>query len=205
MVDLAGLPDNAEASQGRRNAFYVLYGLMLMVIPPVSLLPIFPAFYLFDQIDDYLSDITEIHYHWYLPLITWPTALFMTAGTVLLIALVRWLVLPRVTSGTYSIWSGFYLRKWVVALTTEVTLDTLTSLFATIYMRAWYRIMGAGIGQGSEISTNLAGRYDLVTVGSKNFLADEGGCSGTRRSGAAGCTSSPVRHGGPRLHRQRRR
>jgi non-ribosomal peptide synthetase-like protein len=173
MVDLAALPDQAEATGSRRNVFYVLYGLMLMVIPPVSLLPIFPAFYLFDQIDDYLSEITEIHYHWYLPLITWPTALFMTAGTVLLIALVRWMVLPRVTSGRYSIWSGFYLRKWIVALTTEVTLDTLTSLFATIYMRAWYRLMGARIGQASEISTNLAGRYDLVTVGSKNFLADE--------------------------------
>ena len=173
MVDLAALPDNAEASQGRRHAFYVLYALMLMAIPPVSLLPIFPAFYLFDQIDDYLSEITEIHYHWYLPVVTWPTALLMTAGTVLLIALVRWIVLPRVTSGSYSIWSGFYLRKWMVALMTEVTLDTLTSLFATIYMRAWYRLMGARIGKGSEISTNLAGRYDLVTVGSKNFLADE--------------------------------
>ena len=173
MVDMEALPPNAEASQGRRNGFYALYALMLMVIPPVGLLPIFPAFYLFDQIDEYLSEITDIHYHWYLPLITWPTALFMTAGTVLLIALVRWLVLPRVTSGRYSIWSGFYLRKWVVALATEVTLETLTSLFATIYMRAWYRLMGAGIDKGSEISTNLAGRYDLVTVGSKNFLADE--------------------------------
>jgi non-ribosomal peptide synthetase-like protein len=173
MVDVAALPEPAEASPERRRAFYILYGLMLTVLPPVSLLPIFPAFYIFDQIDDYLADITEIHYHWYLPLITWPTALFMTAATVLLIAVVRWLVLPRVTSGTYSIWSGFYLRKWLVALATEVTLDTLTSLFATIYMRAWYRMMGAGIGNGSEISTNLAGRYDLVTVGSKNFLADE--------------------------------
>jgi non-ribosomal peptide synthetase-like protein len=142
-------------------------------MPAVSLLPIFPAFYLFDRIDDRLSDFIEIHYHWYLPVITWPTALFMTAVTVLLIAVVRWLILPRVTSGRYSIWSGFYLRKWTVALATEVTLDTLTSLFATIYMRAWYRLMGARIGRGAEISTNLAGRYDLTTIGAKNFIADE--------------------------------
>jgi non-ribosomal peptide synthetase-like protein len=33
--------------------------------------------------------------------------------------------------------------------------------------------MGAGIGKGSEISTNLAGRYDITDVGAKNFIADE--------------------------------
>ncbi|HEY9857281.1 MAG TPA: hypothetical protein V6D05_16165, partial [Stenomitos sp.] len=39
--------------------------------------------------------------------------------------------------------------------------------------RAWYRLMGAKIGKGSEISTNLAGRYDLVEIGEKCFIADE--------------------------------
>jgi non-ribosomal peptide synthetase-like protein len=54
-----------------------------------------------------------------------------------------------------------------------VTLETLNSLYATIYMRHWYRLMGAKIGKGSEISSNLAGRYDLVDVGENNFLGDE--------------------------------
>ena len=44
--------------------------------------------------------------------------------------------------------SGFYMRKWVVALATEVTLETLSSLFATIYMRAWYRADGRDDRQG---------------------------------------------------------
>ena len=66
------------------------------------------------SLSDSLSDITDIDYHWYLPLLTWPTAMLMTAGTVLLIAGIRWLVLPRVSSGTYSVHSGFYLRKWAV-------------------------------------------------------------------------------------------
>jgi non-ribosomal peptide synthetase-like protein len=139
----------------------------------VSLLPIFPAFYLFDQIDDVISEFLAVSYLWYLPALAWPTAMFMIFATVLLIALTRWIVLPRVRSGTYSIFSGFYLRKWLVALATEVTLDTLTSLYATIYMRRWYQGMGAAIGKGAEISTNLAGRYDLSTIGAKNFIADE--------------------------------
>jgi non-ribosomal peptide synthetase-like protein len=60
-----------------------------------------------------------------------------------------------------------------MALATEVLLETLNSLFATIYMRYWYLMMGTKIGKGSELSTNLAGRYDLVEIGKGNFIGDE--------------------------------
>jgi non-ribosomal peptide synthetase-like protein len=173
MVDVAALPAFAEASAGRRAFFDLCYATALACIPPVSLLPIFPAFFIFDQIDDVISEFLEVSYLWYLPVLAWPTALFMIFATVMIIAVTRWLVLPKVRTGTYSIFSGFYMRKWVVALATEVTLETLTSLYATVYMRAWYRIMGATIGKGAEISTNLAGRYDLTEIGAKNFIADE--------------------------------
>ena len=33
--------------------------------------------------------------------------------------------------------------------------------------------MGAKIGKDSEISTNLSGRYDIVEIGEKCFIADE--------------------------------
>ncbi|WP_375410248.1 Pls/PosA family non-ribosomal peptide synthetase, partial [uncultured Methylobacterium sp.] len=173
MADPAALPEAAPASARRRAGLTLAYAFLLAAIPAVGLLPIFPAFYIFDQLSDSLGQLTDIDYHWYLPLLTWPTAMLMTAGTVMLIAGIRWLVLPRVSSGTYSIHSGFYLRKWAVALAAEVTLETLSSLFATVYMRAWYRLMGARMGQGAEISTNLAGRYDLADIGARNFIADE--------------------------------
>ena len=34
-------------------------------------------------------------------------------------------------------------------------------------------MMGAKIGKDSEISTNIAGRYDIVDIGDKCFIADE--------------------------------
>lgn len=173
MVDLDVLPPQAQASTRRRAAMTAFYVFMLIVLPPVSLLPIFPAFWLFDQIDDWIATWSEISYLWYLPLLTWPTAIGLIAFTVFLMAGLRWAILPRVTSGSHSIHSGFYARKWTVALATEVTLDTLSSLFATIYMRFWYRLMGASIGKGAEISTNLSGRYDLTGIGAGNFIADE--------------------------------
>jgi non-ribosomal peptide synthetase-like protein len=173
VVDVASLPPQAEASTRRRALMTAFYVLMLVVLPPVSLLPIFPAFWLFDKIDDWVATWSDISYLWYLPILTWPTAIGLIAFTVLLMAALRWAILPRVTSGSYSIHSGFYARKWTVALATEVTLETLSSLFATIYMRFWYRLMGAQIGKGAEISTNLSGRYDLTGIGAGNFIADE--------------------------------
>ena len=172
-VDPAELPVPATAGRLRRGAHAAFYAVMLLALPPISLMPIFPAFYLFDNLDGLLGAVFGVNYLYYLPLIAWPTAMALVAVTVCMIAAVRWIVLPRVEAGTYSVHSGFYLRKWMVALSTEVMLDTLSSLYATVYMRAWYRLMGAKIGKDAEISTNLAGRYDLVEIGEKCFIADE--------------------------------
>jgi non-ribosomal peptide synthetase-like protein len=136
-------------------------------------MPIFPAFYIFDRLADWFEASFGFGYMKVLPLLAWPTAMALIVITVGLIAAIRWMVLPSVKPGTYSVHGGFYFRKWIVALCTELTLETLSSLYATVYMRAWYRLMGAKIGKGSEISTNLSGRYDLIDIGEKCFVADE--------------------------------
>ena len=153
----------------------LMYGVLLLAIPPLGLLPIFPAFWVFDRIDDLIgtADFDRTLYMLSIPVMALPTAFVMVLVTVGFIAACRWVILPRVREGTYSVHSWFYFRKWAVALATEVTLETLSSLFATVYMRAWYRLMGAKIGKDAEISTNLSGRYDLVEIGEKCFIADE--------------------------------
>jgi non-ribosomal peptide synthetase-like protein len=163
----------AEAGPLRRVVMGLVTVAALMVLPPISLLPIFPAFMLFDKLADFIGRFTAVNYLYYVPVLAWPTAMVMILVTVLLIAAFRWIVLPKVSPGTYSIHSWFYMRKWMVALCTELTLETLSSLYATVYMRAWYRLMGARIGRDAEISTNLSGRYDLIDIGEKCFIADE--------------------------------
>ncbi|ARJ67358.1 peptide synthetase [Magnetospirillum sp. ME-1] len=170
MVDEAALPQAAHATVGRKLALTILYGLMLVVLPPISLLPIFPAFFIFERLSDYF---VGGEYATILPLLAWPTAMALIAVTVLLIAIVRWTVLPVVTAGSFSIYGSLYVRKWIVALATELMLETLSSLYATVYMRLWYRLMGAKIGKDAEISCNLAGRYDLTEIGPGCFIADE--------------------------------
>jgi non-ribosomal peptide synthetase-like protein len=174
-VNEAALDAQAQAGAPRRLAMTLMFTALVLFIPPLGLLPIFPAFWVFDRLDSWMG-IAEAEHAYYLaaiPLFAWPTAFVLVLVTVAFIAAFRWLVLPRVREGAYSVWSNFYLRKWAVALATEVTLETLSSLFATLYMRTWYRLMGAKIGKDTEISTNLSGRYDLVDIGDKCFIADE--------------------------------
>lgn len=173
VIDPASLPDAAQAGMLRRGVQGLLYLVLLLVLPPVSLIPVLPAFYFIDSFGDRVAAQWGIDPMVMLPMTAWPAAIGLIAITVLLIALVRWTILPRVKAGHYSVHSWFYLRKWAVALATELTLETLSSLYATVYMRAWYRLMGAKIGKDSEISTNLSGRYDLTEIGEKCFIADE--------------------------------
>ncbi len=175
MVDLAELPEPAVATPARRAFNTFIYTFLLLIVPPISLLPIFPSFWVFDHVDDWFGiiDTSRLVYLATIPLMAWPTSFVLVLITVALVAAIRWIILPSVREGVYSVHSGFYVRKWAVALVTEVTLDTLSSLYATVYMRNWYRLMGAKIGKDAEISTNLAGRYDLIEIGEKCFIADE--------------------------------
>ncbi len=175
LVDRAALPPLATASSLRRVGMNILYSITLLAVPPLGLLPIIPAFWVFDKIDDLIgvADVDRMLYMAMIPIMAWPTAFVTVLATVGFMAAFRWLILPSVKEGTYSIHSWFYFRKWAVALASEITLETLSSLFATIYMQAWYRLMGAKIGKDAEISTNLSGRYDLVEIGEKCFIADE--------------------------------
>jgi non-ribosomal peptide synthetase-like protein len=175
MVDRAQLEPPSIASGARKFSMGLIYLALLLAIPPLGLLPIFPAFWVFDKIDDMIgvADVDRTLYMATIPVMAWPTAFVMVLVTVGFIAVCRWVILPRVREGVYSVHSWFYLRKWAVTLATEITLETLSSLYATVYMRAWYRLMGAKIGKDAEISTNLSGRYDLVEIGEKNFIADE--------------------------------
>ncbi|WP_342395099.1 Pls/PosA family non-ribosomal peptide synthetase [Rhodoblastus sp. 17X3] len=174
-VDKESLRPFAEVSSGKRALQTFVYALLLLAIPPVGLLPLFPAFWVFDRIDEFLglAATSRMLYMAAIPIMAWPTSFVMVLVTVAFIVVVRWTVLPRVREGVYSVFSWFYLRKWAVSLATEVTLETLSSLYATVYMRSWYRMMGAKIGKDSEISTNIPGRYDLVEIGDKCFIADE--------------------------------
>ncbi|MBS0481985.1 MAG: amino acid adenylation domain-containing protein [Proteobacteria bacterium] len=156
-----------------RVARALAYLVMLLILPAISILPVVPAFRLMEWLDSIINPLIGISYLWYMPILALSAGASLVALTLLMIVVVRWLVLPRVRVGRYPIASGFYLRRWAVGLLIETALDTLSSLYATVYMRAWYRLMGCKIGKGTEVSTNFAGRFELITLGAGNFIADD--------------------------------
>jgi non-ribosomal peptide synthetase-like protein len=141
----------------------------------IGLLPIFPAFYVLYSMSFWLFGENEYVIPWsWVPILAWPAALVLVIVSMTTVVAVRWIALPlRVQPGRHSIFSSFYFRKWVVGLSFEAVLETMNSLYATVFMRNWYRSMGAKIGRGSEISASFAGRYDLIEMGENNFIGDE--------------------------------
>ncbi len=110
LVDRTAIEAFPTASLGRKTLLGFGYVAMLLVIPPLGLLPIFPAFWVFDQLDDWLSipDVDRFAYLASLPLLAWPTSFVMVLISVAFIVAMRWLVLPRVKAGRYSVFSFFY-------------------------------------------------------------------------------------------------
>ncbi|MGH6836455.1 MAG: amino acid adenylation domain-containing protein, partial [Methylocella sp.] len=105
MVDRAALDPPPTASRARRGIMAIMYGVLLLAIPPLGLLPIFPAFWVFDRIDDLIgtADIDRTRYMLSIPIMALPTAFVMVLVTVGFIAACRWVILPRVREGTYSV------------------------------------------------------------------------------------------------------
>ena len=89
-----------------------------------------------------------------------------------LMAAVKWLLLGRVRGGTYTVWSGYYLRFWIVRQLGALALELLHPIYATLFVRPWFRLMGATVGRRAEISTATSVVHDLVTIGPESFIAD---------------------------------
>ncbi len=89
-----------------------------------------------------------------------------------LMAAVKWSLLGRVRPGTFSVWSGFYLRFWIVRQLGGLALELLHPIYATLFVGPWFRLMGARVGRRAEISTATSVVHDLVTIGQESFIAD---------------------------------
>ena len=111
VVDEAELPAPATATPGRRTLQTFVYTVLLLIIPPLGLLPIFPAFWVFDRMDSWLDILDRTWYLAAIPIFAWPTSFALVLLTVGFIVVVRWAVLPRVKEGVYSIHSWFYVRQ----------------------------------------------------------------------------------------------
>jgi non-ribosomal peptide synthetase-like protein len=149
----------------RRLGFAVLSTLGLLVFPTLVSAAIFPGIVVMNKLN-YIDP-----YYWYLCL----SPLVGVSFVVLLaleIAALKWLLLGRVKPGRLPLHSLAYLRKWFVDQTMELSLDVVGPLYGSVYLAPWYRLLGAKVGRGAEVSTASFISPDLLSIGEDSFIAD---------------------------------
>jgi non-ribosomal peptide synthetase-like protein len=88
------------------------------------------------------------------------------------IAATKWLLLGRVRPGQAQVHGWFFFRKWAFDQAMGLSLDELGSLYATVFLNPWYRLLGVHLGKNSEISTASGASPDLLHIGDEAFIAD---------------------------------
>lgn len=95
--------------------------------------------------------------------------------TVLLtIVALKWLMTGRARSGTISLNSVEYVRRWFAGLLMTLLVSPLGTrgLTETVLMPWVCRLLGMRVGKGSEISDIVLAQPDLLRVGDYAMLAD---------------------------------
>ena len=154
-------PPTAVGRHGMAFGLLVAAGLL----PLAALLPIAPGLAAMIEVDWATAGYSFIAFA---PLLALAYVILMCG----LMAAVKWALLGRVRPGRHSVWSGFYLRFWIVRQLGALALELLHPIYATLFVRPWFRLMGATVGDRAEISTATSVVHDLVTIGPESFIAD---------------------------------
>ncbi|MDQ1252321.1 MAG: hypothetical protein QG646_1442 [Euryarchaeota archaeon] len=157
-----------EASLKRKLAFGIahlvavdLLGILFGLITQIAAVPVMICLYLL-----YLK-----YNFWVLALLPLaaPLSVFV-AGTEIVVA--KRIILKKTKPGIYGIYTGFYLRKWLVDQLMNMSLAVLHTLYATLYVLPFLKALGATVGKRDEISTVTHISPDLLYVGDESFFAD---------------------------------
>jgi non-ribosomal peptide synthetase-like protein len=54
----------------------------------------------------------------------------------------------------------------------DLSLEILGPLYASVYLTPWYKLLGARLGKGAEVSTASSTSPDLLSIGEDSFIAD---------------------------------
>jgi non-ribosomal peptide synthetase-like protein len=93
-------------------------------------------------------------------------------STCAIVALGKRLALPALRPGIYPLRSGFGLRKWLADRLMVLSLGFTNSLYSTLYLLPFLRLLGARVGPRAEVSTVSHIDPDLLTLGPECFVAD---------------------------------
>ena len=152
---------------GQRALYKLIFTLSLLVFPIFILLPLIPTIIMLHQLDND-ADPYDFRY-----LVITPS---LALAYIILFAL-QTIVVSRVLQadmkpGVHSIYSPFYVRKWLADQMMSLSLIVLHPIYATVYVSLLFRALGAKIGKNTEISTASSVTHPLLEIGNGSFIAD---------------------------------
>jgi len=135
------------------------------LIPLITMVAFFPGMMLVAHIN-YTSDIWN--FAWVTIFIGVSFVLLLT----LIIAVIKWLLLGNIKEGKYAVNSLFYYKKWFFDQLMKLSLQVIGTLYTTLYLQLWFKLLGVKMGRRVEISTVEFISPDLLVTGDECFLAD---------------------------------
>ena len=170
-------PPRPAVTRRRQVGESIFFLIGALLITTLFFMPVFPSFILIDWLDNYdrfpwlQSNRLSFQLSKYF-VMAFPATAVLIICTALLSAGIRWSILPRLKAGSWPVRSNKYCSKWLVNQIQESSLSVLHGVYATIYAPFWYRLLGAKVGRGAEISTALGVVPDMLTLGEETFIAD---------------------------------
>jgi non-ribosomal peptide synthetase-like protein len=137
----------------------------VFLIPLITMLAYFPGMMMIAHVD-YATDSYSF---------LWMTIIVGLSFVVLLtliITLVKWVLLGNIKEGTYKVNSVFYYKKWFFDQLMRLSLQVIGTLYTTLYLQIWFRMLGVKMGKRVEISTVEFISPDMLVTGDECFLAD---------------------------------
>lgn len=151
----------------RRRLYKTLFLLTLLIFPFAVLIPLLPVIFTLNIMDDNTSPY-NFSYLWIVPFLS---ALYIGLFAVQTIIFTR-LLQKDIKPGTHSLYSLFYVRKWLADQLISLALIILHPIFATVFISRFFRALGAEVGKNTEISTASSVTHPLLKIGSGSFVAD---------------------------------
>jgi len=158
-----------NASQPGRKLWSVRNSLLFLVsvfiIPLITMLAYFPGLMLITHLD-YSSE--GYHFLW----LTLGVGVSFVILLTLIITALKWLMLGNIKEGQYPVNSFFYYKKWFFDQLMKLSLQVIGTLYTTLYLKIWFKMLGVKMGKRVEISTVEFISPDLLETGDECFLAD---------------------------------
>lgn len=147
----------------KMNTLFSFFG--VFIIPLVTMVAYFPGMMLIADIDFSLHPVKFL-------LMSILVAVSFVVLLTLIITITKWILLGNIKEGKYPVRSHFYYKKWFFDQLMKLSLQVIGTLYTTLYLQIWFRMLGVKMGKRVEISTVEFISPDLLVTGDECFLAD---------------------------------